>query len=39
MSEAASGADVPLYCGQVQLGWAEFEVVGECLAVRLTRLA
>jgi flagellar motor switch/type III secretory pathway protein FliN len=34
-----SGADVPLKCGDVQLGWAEFEVVEQRLAVRITRLA
>jgi flagellar motor switch protein FliN/FliY len=31
--------DVPLKVGQVQLGWSEFEVVEQQLAVRLTRLA
>jgi flagellar motor switch protein FliM len=31
--------DVPLKAGQVQLGWIEFEVVEQQLAVRLTRLA
>ena len=34
-----SGTDVPLKCGTVQLGWAEFEVVEQRLAVRITRLA
>ncbi len=34
-----SGTDVPLKCDKVQLGWAEFEVVEERLAVRITRLA
>ena len=32
-------ADVPLKCGEVQLGWAEFEVVDQRLAVRITKLA
>ncbi len=32
-------ADVPLKCGEVQLGWAEFEVVDRRLAVRITKLA
>ena len=32
-------ADVPLHCGKVQLGWAEFEVVEQRLAVRITRMA
>ena len=31
--------DVPVKVGQVQLGWSEFEVVEQQLAVRLTRLA
>jgi flagellar motor switch/type III secretory pathway protein FliN len=31
--------DVPVNVGQVQLGWSEFEVVEQELAVRLTRLA
>jgi len=31
--------DVPVKVGQVQLGWSEFEVVEQELAVRLTRLA
>jgi flagellar motor switch protein FliM len=30
--------DVPVKVGQVQLGWSEFEVVEQRLAVRLTRL-
>jgi flagellar motor switch/type III secretory pathway protein FliN len=30
--------DVPLNVGDVQLGWTEFEVVGQKIAVRLTRL-
>ncbi len=33
-----STADVPLICGDVQLGWAEFEVMEQRLAVRITRL-
>jgi flagellar motor switch/type III secretory pathway protein FliN len=31
--------DVPLKIGQVQLGWGEFEVVEQRMALRLTRLA
>lgn len=31
--------DVPVRCGGAPLAWAEFEVVNEGLAVRLTRLA
>jgi flagellar motor switch protein FliN/FliY len=31
--------DVPVWCGGALLAWAEFEVVNEGLAVRLTRLA
>jgi flagellar motor switch protein FliN/FliY len=31
--------DVPLYVGQVQVAWGEFEVVEQRLVVRLTRLA
>lgn len=35
----ASGQDVPLAAGRVQLAWTEFEVVDSTLAVRVTRLA
>ena len=38
-SESSDSEDVPLKVGQVQLGWSEFEVVEQQLAVRLTRLA
>lgn len=31
--------DVPLICGGALLMWAEFELVGQKLAVRITRLA
>ena len=31
-------SDIPLRCGSAQLSWAEFEVVDEQLAVRLTLL-
>lgn len=31
--------DVPLKVGDVQLGWTEFEVVEQRIALRLTRLA
>lgn len=34
-----NGEDLPLQAGQVQLAWAEFEVVDTQLAVRVTRLA
>jgi flagellar motor switch protein FliN/FliY len=30
--------DVPLWVGDVQLGWTEFEVVDQKIALRLTRL-
>ena len=35
----ASGEDVPLMAGAVQLAWSEFEVIDTQLAVRVTRLA
>ena len=38
-SDWPGGADIPLRCGNVQVGWAEFEVVEQRLAVRMTRLA
>jgi flagellar motor switch protein FliN/FliY len=38
-SEWLCGEDVPLKIGAVQLGWCEFEVVEQRLAIRLTRLA
>ena len=38
-SLCADTDDVPVKVGQVQLGWSEFEVVEQRLAVRLTRLA
>ncbi len=38
-SQWGHGEDVPLSAGDVQLAWAEFEVVDTQLAVRLTRLA
>jgi flagellar motor switch protein FliN/FliY len=31
--------DVPVHCGGVVLGWAEFEVLEQKLAVRITRIA
>jgi flagellar motor switch/type III secretory pathway protein FliN len=31
--------DVPVHCGGVVLVWAEFEVVNQRMAVRITRLA
>ena len=38
-SENASGADVPVVVNTRIIGWAEFEVVSDRLAVRLTELA
>lgn len=38
-SESSDSEDVSLKIGQVQLGWSEFEVVEQQLAIRLTRLA
>jgi flagellar motor switch protein FliN/FliY len=38
-SEWQSGEDVPLKIGAVEIGWCEFEVVEQRLAIRLTRLA
>jgi len=35
----AEGADVPVVVNAQLIGWAEFEVVGHRLAVRLTELA
>ncbi len=37
-SQWSSGDDTPLAAGDVQLAWAEFEVVDTQLAVRVTRL-
>ena len=33
-----NGHDVPLHANKRQIGWIEFEAVGESLAVRLTEL-
>src|ERR1700727_1701482 len=38
-SSCADTDDVMVKVGQVQVGWSEFEVVEQRLAVRLTRLA
>ena len=38
-SESLDSEDVLVKVGQVQLGWSEFEVVEQQLAIRLTRLA
>ena len=38
-SPNASGSDVPVIVNAQMIGWAEFEVVGERLAVRITELA
>jgi len=35
----ANGADVPLIANAQLIGWAEFEVVGQKLAVRITGIA
>jgi flagellar motor switch protein FliM len=35
----AATEEVPLKAGALQLSWGEFEVVGERMALRLTRLA
>jgi flagellar motor switch protein FliN/FliY len=37
-TEWGSADDLPLWCGRVQLLWAEFEVVNQKIAVRITRL-
>jgi flagellar motor switch/type III secretory pathway protein FliN len=34
-----NGADVPVLVNAQRIGWAEFEVVGQRLAVRITELA
>jgi flagellar motor switch/type III secretory pathway protein FliN len=38
-SKNSSGADVPIVVNAQVIGWAEFEVVGQRLAVRVTELA
>ena len=38
-SASSDTGDVPLKVGDVQLGWTEFEVVEQKIALRLTRLA
>lgn len=38
-SQWAAASDVPLTVGQAHLSWAEFELVNNRLAVRITRLA
>lgn len=37
-SQKTYGEDLPLTAGDVQLAWAEFEVIDDVLAVRVTRL-
>jgi flagellar motor switch/type III secretory pathway protein FliN len=37
-SKNVNGADVPVFVNTRLIGWAEFEVVGQRLAVRLTEL-
>jgi flagellar motor switch/type III secretory pathway protein FliN len=34
-----NGADVPVLVNARLIGWAEFEVVAQCIAVRVTELA
>ncbi len=38
-SSNVNGADVPVLVNHQLIGWAEFEVVGQRLAIRLTELA
>jgi flagellar motor switch/type III secretory pathway protein FliN len=38
-SEIANGADVPVLVNAHLVGWAEFEIVGRSLGVRMTGLA
>ena len=38
-SNNANGADVPLIVNAQVIGWAEFEVVGQKLAVRITGIS
>jgi len=38
-SKNANGADVPVIVNNRLIGWAEFEVVGQRLSVRMTELA
>jgi flagellar motor switch/type III secretory pathway protein FliN len=38
-SSIANGADVPVLVNARLLGWAEFEMVGRSLGVRITELA
>ncbi|NYF80348.1 FliM/FliN family flagellar motor switch protein [Granulicella arctica] len=38
-SDWSTTEDIPVKIGRVQLAWSEFEVVDECMAMRLTRLA
>jgi flagellar motor switch/type III secretory pathway protein FliN len=37
-SKNVNGADVPVFTNSRLIGWAEFEVVGHRLAIRLTEL-
>jgi len=37
-SRIVNGGDVPVYTNKRLIGWAEFEVVGPRLAIRLTEL-
>jgi flagellar motor switch/type III secretory pathway protein FliN len=38
-TNVASGADVPVVVNGKVIGWAEFEVMGQRIAVRVTELA
>lgn len=37
-SKTANAADVPVFANGQLIGWAEFEVLGQRLAIRLTEL-
>jgi flagellar motor switch protein FliN/FliY len=37
-SKSVNGADVPVFANARLIAWAEFEVVGQRLAIRLTEL-
>ena len=37
-TKSANGADVPIVVNSQRIGWAEFEVVGKRLGIRVTEL-
>jgi flagellar motor switch/type III secretory pathway protein FliN len=37
-TKSANGADVPIVINSQRIGWAEFEVVGKRLGIRVTEL-